>query len=814
MSESICKMAGLEAARLRYGVRLEAVDLARVKHMPNRLVSLVVCVVFGVPRLNSSAASPARPVLGATSVPLAPGRRRKPSERPNDRARLCNASVADPRSRHYLKRKDKSSVSLHHLCATPSLAARHQLHILSSSAHFPDSYPTVSSPQLALLKKPSMQITVSDLAVQGTCSSSPQLEQNRKFHSSPAGSSSSLSSSPTSDLPHTPMNEILTLNMPKEHQQHQQHGQQSQPALLRPLQQTSLPPTPPSDDDQLFQQWRPSSHLLAPHGWMNDPCGPSYDPRTGMYHMWYQWNPKGSTWGNMSWGHATSTNLVHWKSSTHATIEPGTNHDHEGVFTGCVLHRSPLGEPEEAAESDQMTAIYTAVSRLPIHHTLPYNYGAEKVVLSTSSDGGQSWTPHGVIVPGPPTDVEVISWRDPYISAWPLLDKLLHRPQPGLYALIAGGIKDKTPTIFAYSVDPSDLSSWSYIGTLCDVGRNRRLTPEGVDLGKNWEVANFFSLLSCASQGPQQEHEYLLINVEGCEQPGPARAAIWAKIDASAKADAHGEHTVRLEPTQVGLLDYGCLYAASSFHDEVANRRIMWGWITEDDLPESYYDTQGWSGMLSLPRVLFHHPDSEHIGTRPAGEVKLLRNGALHLPVSRAEARKLVSPDSAVVAEDGERFATASVAGVSKRSLEIETELDAGLVGVAVAHSADLGTRTLVYVNTEGELVVDRTRSSGRQLVQAKGLDVNTSTLRAKIPAQHSKTASSSNPTHHLRLFLDNSVLEIFVDDLLALSTRIYPDDADTGLSLLFADTTRPTSQTDATVNVWHGLANAHVGFL
>ncbi|KAJ1022563.1 hypothetical protein NDA16_003552 [Ustilago loliicola] len=554
------------------------------------------------------------------------------------------------------------------------------------------------------------------------------------------------------------------------------------------------------DTKVLFDQWRPISHFLAPHGWMNDPCGPSYDSRTGLYHLWYQWNPHASNWGSICWGHAYSRDMIHWTSRRDPVLVPGSNHDSEGVFTGCVLQRSPLGTAEEAAETGEMTAIYTAVSKLPIHHTLPYNYGCEKVVLSTSADGGQSWVPQGVILNGPPEHLQVISWRDPYISPWPLLDTLLGRSSEtrGLYALIAGGIKDTTPTTFAYSINPTDLSQWTYIGTLAHVGRNHKAAPYGVDLGKNWEVANFFTISD--KLDPSSSAEYLLINVEGCTEPGPARASVYMKLDLEATQMQQPDE-IRLQPSHVGLLDHGCLYAASSFHDQQHHRRIMWGWITEDDLPEDYYNTQGWAGLISLPRELFHHPSSE-LGIRPADEVYKLREGAQlttlyphHLTPSSSFELTEAAMGSAI------ELGAAKVEAVVSRSYEIEMELTVAQPGLVVAHSADLSTHTLVYISQAGQLVVDRTNSAGKTSVIAKDIKVNTSTLRAPVSATQSGT-------HTLRLFLDNSVLEIFVDDLVALSTRVYPDAEDVGLSVLVQPTT-----TDAAgeINIWQGLDRAIV---
>lgn len=565
--------------------------------------------------------------------------------------------------------------------------------------------------------------------------------------------------------------------------------------MSKPGSQSLSKPSRSPTTDSLFNQWRPTSHFLGPHGWMNDPCGPSYDPRTGLYHLWYQWNPNASTWGSICWGHAYSRDMIHWTSRPAPVIVPGANHDSEGVFTGCVLHRSPLGTAKEAAETGEMTAIYTAVSQLPIHHTLPYSPGCEKVVLSTSTDGGESWIPQGVVLNGPPEHLDVISWRDPYIAQWPHLDELLGRAgqTPGLYALIAGGIKDQTPTTFAYSIDPTDLSQWTFVGTLADVGVNRKSEPYGVDLGKNWEVANFFTITDKAGSSAASA-EYLLINAEGCTEPGPARASIYIQLDLGATKVDNGE--IRLQPAHVAPLDHGCLYAASSFHDEKHDRRIMWGWITEDDMPEDYYDTQGWSGLISLPRELFHHPTSTELGIRPAEEVYKLRQGAQHI----TPAAEALVPSTAVELADAVEVGAACVEAVASRSYEVEMELSAAQPGVIVAHSKDLSTRTSIYLSGS-QLVVDRTHSAGKQSVVAKNIGINTSTLRAPI----SRTSSG---THKLRLFMDNSVLEIFIDDLVALSTRVYPDAEDTGLSVLV----RPElGSGGGQVNIWHGLDKALV---
>lgn len=126
---------------------------------------------------------------------------------------------------------------------------------------------------------------------------------------------------------------------------------------------------------------RPRYHYVAPQGWLNDPNGLMH--WKGEYHLFYQYNPHAAVWGAMHWGHAVSTDLVHWHDLPLA-LAPDAPYDRSGVFSGCaivhngapVIMYTGVNSPHQLpclAYADETMRSFRKEPNNPVIRTLPDN---------------------------------------------------------------------------------------------------------------------------------------------------------------------------------------------------------------------------------------------------------------------------------------------------------------------------------------------------------------------------------------------------------------------------------------------------------
>jgi len=442
---------------------------------------------------------------------------------------------------------------------------------------------------------------------------------------------------------------------------------------------------------------RPLYHFLAPANWMNDPNGAFF--WRSKYHLFYQYNPNGPFWGTIHWGHAASSDLVHWEDFPIALTPSKNGPDQNGCWSGCVVN-----------DRSVPTAFYTGLE-------------PQTVCIATSKDELRTWSHREKpVISAPPPGLELTGFpsitghasadfRDPFV--W--------REARRWFMLIGAGLREKGGTALLYNSD--DLRQWHYQGPILTgvIGANCNM----------WECPVLLRF------GPRS---VLMV----CPHP-EAKFVYWIA----------GEwQDGILREYQRGKLDLGpYVYAAQCLHDSVRNRYLVWTWIKEGRSEEAQRSA-GWSGLLSLPKEC-------------GLESSLIVKPARELISLRREGRSRVNERFGPSTED-------PFAGFTGDCLEIEAELsfdEPAICDLWVRVSPDQTERTkITYNSAEKTLTVDCAHSS---------LDPS---------VDHRSVSGALSPDLadrvRFRLFLDRSVLEVFLADRACITQRLYPTREDSlGLS-------------------------------
>ncbi len=473
--------------------------------------------------------------------------------------------------------------------------------------------------------------------------------------------------------------------------------------------------------------WRLQYHFTPPHNWTNDPNGLVY--YKGEYHLFYQSNPFGTKWGHMSWGHAVSTDLFHWKDLPIALAEENGIMMFSGSAVVDKNNSSRLCVPKNGEQSC-LIAIYTG-------HT------AERQTqnIAYSNDRGRTWTKYKQ---NPVIDLQLKDFRDPKVfwyeagSKWVMVTALADQHKMRLF-------------------ESHDLIHWNQ---LSDFG------PAGAT-GGAWECPDLFPL---PVQGTNESRWVLVVNINpGGVAGGSGTQYFIGQFDGKTFTDDN-------QGTRQLWADYGKdYYAAVSFfgHQPGESRRVMVGWFSNwlyaNDTPEA-----DWRGAMNLPREvsLMQTPDGIKMKQLPVREIRSLRK-----PIGSAEAMPVAENKNLDLTEANRQLQAATRDG---RQLEIEVVFEAGQAqhfGVNAFQSA--AHRTAIGVDrSKSILYLDRSQSG-------------VTNFSAAFPGKQIAPLRLNN-TVKLDIYLDRSSVEVFVNDgEVTMADRVYPGEGDTAVSL-FADGESP----------------------
>ena len=323
------------------------------------------------------------------------------------------------------------------------------------------------------------------------------------------------------------------------------------------------------------ERFRPAYHHTPLYGWMNDPNGMFY--KDGVWHLYYQWNPYGSQWENMTWGHSTSRDLIHWEAQPTAI---------EADWLGSIFSGSCV------TNGDDVVAMYTSAG----HH--------QTQSLAVSKDGGRTFEKYS----GNPvlTTSDVADFRDPRpfwnedIKAWNLI--------------LAAGQEMRI-----YS--SKDLKDWKYESSFGKEYGNH---------GGVWECPDLFEI---KNEKLNIKNWVLICNINpGGPFGGSATQYFVGQFDGR-------KFTCESMPKVTKWLDYGKdHYATVSFYNAPENRRVVLAWMSNWQYANQV-PTQQFRSANSIPRDLglFRCGEETYVSVTPSKEMLAVRGAKLKKPTEACE---------------------------------------------------------------------------------------------------------------------------------------------------------------------------------
>lgn len=329
------------------------------------------------------------------------------------------------------------------------------------------------------------------------------------------------------------------------------------------------------------EKFRPVYHHTPAYGWMNDPNGMFY--KDGVYHLYFQYNPYGSVWGNMHWGHSTSTDLMHWKFEGCAIVPDAWG----AIFSGsCVVdHNNTAGFGKGA-----VVAFYTSAKATP--------WGdIQMQSMAYSLDNGKTFTKYEG---NPILTSSEKDFRDPKVF-W-------YAPGKHWVMILAVG---QHMEIYS-SVNLKEWKKESEFGAM-----------QGAH-GGVWECPD---LVEIPVEGTREKKWVLICNLNpGGPFGGSAAQYFVGSFD--------GKKFVNESPTQTKWMDWGKdNYATVTWNNAPDGRCIALGWMSNwqyaNNVPTRQYRS---ANTLARDLTLYREGQELYLKSTPSSEVKKARGKKVSIP--------------------------------------------------------------------------------------------------------------------------------------------------------------------------------------
>lgn len=474
--------------------------------------------------------------------------------------------------------------------------------------------------------------------------------------------------------------------------------------------------------------YRPIYHHTPSYGWMNDANGMFY--KDGVWNLYYQYNPYGSKWGNMHWGHAVSRDLFHWTEEPSAIARDTMGHIFSGSSVIDAANTAGYG-------AGSIVAFYTSASE----------HNGQIQCMAYSTDNGMTFTKYDDNPVLTPFD-GLLNFRDPKVF-W-------YAPKKCWFMIVSA---DKEMRFYK----SHNLKDWTYISAF---GKGYGAQPN------QFECPDFFPL---TLDGKQKW--VMIVNINpGCMFGGSATEYFVGDFDGKTfKCDD--------TPDVAKFLDYGKdHYATVTFYNSPDNRVVALPWMSNWQYA-NVTPIKQYRGANALPRdlKLFRAGDEYYVSANASAEVKALRKTTLNLgSVEDGKEMKALFPNN-----DGAFEIEADITPGADGTAGIDISNDKGEVSKIYL---DMNNKRLVMDRTEsgltdfGKLAQPHDIEKEYDLHEHRG---NNTPMREQNSVNYKNDFAlgtwaplslCKGGTYHLDIFVDNCSVEIFVDGgRIAMTNLVFP---------------------------------------